>query len=73
MFDGRAQGSLKRTLKYCHSATRGSSKNPSSTVILNVQSGRTVLVKNQKQVGRANADLKTWKRPHPPRPTVGGA
>lgn len=28
-------------------------------VILNVQSGQTVLVKNQKPVGRANTNLKT--------------
>lgn len=59
MFKGRAQGSLKRTLKCCHCCHQGLYKNPSSTVILNVQSGQTVLVKNQKPVGRANTNLKT--------------
>lgn len=59
MFKGRAQGSLTRTLKCCHSCHQGLYKNPSSMVILNVQSGQTVLVKNQKPVGRANTNLKT--------------
>lgn len=58
MFKGQAQGSLKRTWKCCHCCHQGLYKNPSSTVILNVQSGQTVLVKNQKPVGRANTNLK---------------
>lgn len=60
MFKGRAQGSLKRTLKCCHCCHQGFYKNPGSTVILNVQSGQTVLVKNQKPVGRANTNQGTY-------------